>query len=90
MEHEEGEEELPTPRAEEVYTVDAAFVDLRNDSERQAYALINDRVFANTKEFDPDLHEKTGMDSKFDSIWQALGWKGFVPVQEIGSRPITI
>jgi hypothetical protein len=39
---EEGEEELPTPQAEEVYIVDAAFIDLRNDRERQAYALIKD------------------------------------------------
>jgi hypothetical protein len=30
------------------------------------------------------------MDYEFDSIWQALGWEGFVPVQEIGSRSITI
>ena len=83
---EEGEEELPTPQAEEVYAVDAAFIDLRSDHERQAYALIKDRVFANTKEFDPDLLEKTGMDSEFNSIWQALGLEDFVPVQEVGSR----
>jgi hypothetical protein len=30
------------------------------------------------------------MDSEFDSIWQALGWEGFVLVQEVGSRPTTI
>jgi hypothetical protein len=55
---EEGEEELPTPQANKVYTVDAAFIDLMSDRERQA-CLIKDRVFANTKEFDPDLLEKT-------------------------------
>ena len=87
---EEGEEELPTPQVEEVYAIDAAFIDLRSDRERQAYALIKDRVFANTKEFDPDLLEKTGMDSEFNSIWQDLGWEDFVPVQEVGSRPTTI
>jgi hypothetical protein len=75
---EEGEEELPTPQADEVYTVYAAFIDPRSDHERQAYALIKDRVFTNTKEFDSDLLEKTSMDSKFNSIWQALGWDDFV------------
>jgi hypothetical protein len=39
---EEGEEELLTPQVEEVYAVDAAFIDLRNDRERQACTLIKD------------------------------------------------
>jgi hypothetical protein len=87
---EEGEEKLPMLQAEELYVDDAAFIDLGNDHERQAYALIMDRVFANTKEFDLDLLEKIGMDSELHSIWQALGWEDFVPVQEVGSRPTTI
>jgi hypothetical protein len=80
----------PTPQAEGVYAVDAPFIDLRDEQVRQAYAILKDRVFSNTREFDPTLLERTGMDSEFDSIWQALGWEGFVPVQEIESRPITI
>jgi hypothetical protein len=63
-----------------VYAVDAPFIDFRDERERQAYAILKDRVLSNTKEFDPDLLEKIGMDSEFDSIWQALGWEGFVPV----------
>jgi hypothetical protein len=59
-----------------VYVVEAAFIDLRSDRERQAYTLIKDWVFANTKEFDQDLLEKIDMDYEFDSIWQALGWDG--------------
>jgi hypothetical protein len=86
----EGEEELRIPQADEVYAFETAFIDLKSDRERQAYALIKDRVFANTKEFDPDLFEKIGMDSEFNSIWQNLGWEEFVPVQEVGSRPTTI
>jgi hypothetical protein len=66
---EEGEEELPMPQAKEVYVVDVTFIDLRSDRVRQAYTLIKDRVFANTKEFDPDLLEKIGMDFGFHSIW---------------------
>jgi hypothetical protein len=30
------------------------------------------------------------MDSEFNSIWQALGWKEFDLVQEVGSRPTSI
>jgi hypothetical protein len=73
-----------------VYAVDTTFIDLRNDREKQAYTLIKNRVFTNTKEFDLDLLEKIGMDLEFDSIWQALGWEDFVLVQEVGSRPTTI
>jgi hypothetical protein len=92
MEHEEEEEEeeLPTPQAEGVYATNAPFINLRDELERQAYTILKDRVFSNTREFDPTLLENIGMDSEFDSIWQALGWEGFVSVQEIGSRPITI
>jgi hypothetical protein len=87
---EEEEEELCTLQAKGVDVVDAPFIDLRDEQERQAYAILKDRVFSNTREFDPTLLERTGMDFEFDSIWQALGWESFVPVQEIGSRPITI
>jgi hypothetical protein len=73
-------EELPTPQAERVYVADAPFIDLRDDRERQAYAILKDLVFSNMRGFDPTLLEKTGMDSEFDSIWQALGWEGFVLV----------
>jgi hypothetical protein len=37
-----GEEELPKPQADEVYVIDASFIDSRSDSERQAYALFKD------------------------------------------------
>jgi hypothetical protein len=78
------------PQAEGVYAADAPFIDLREDRERQAYAILKDRVFSNMREFDLTLLEKIGTDSQFDSICQALGWEGFLSVQEIGSRPITI
>ena len=91
MDHAEEEgEEQPTPQAMEVSAADAAFVNLQDDREKQAHAILKDRVFANTKEFDLTLLEKTGMDSKFDSIWHALGWEEFVPVQELDSQPLTI
>jgi hypothetical protein len=31
MEHEEEEEELPTPQAEEVYAIDVPFINLRDE-----------------------------------------------------------
>jgi hypothetical protein len=45
-------------QADEVYAVDAAFINLKSDRERQAYTLIKDRVFANTKEFHPNFVRK--------------------------------
>jgi hypothetical protein len=77
-------------QAEGVYVVDAPFIDLRDEWERQSYAILKDWVFSNMRELNPALLERTGMDFESDSIWQALGWKGFVPIQEIGSKPSTI
>ena len=86
---EEGEEQAE-PQVVEVSTIDAAFVDLQDGRERQAYAILKNRVFSNTKDFDSALLEKTGIYSEFASVWHALGWEEFVPVQELGSWPLTI
>ena len=40
--------------------------------------------------FDLDLLEKTGMDVDFARVWHAAGCDGFVPVEENGSRLLTI
>ena len=89
MDHYE-EEEQAEPQVVVVSAPDATFVDLRDDRERQAYALLKDQVFFNTMTFDSDLLEKIGMDSEFDSILHVLGWEGFVPIFELGSRLLTI
>ena len=34
--------------------------------------------------------QKTGMDIDFARVWHAVGWDGFVPVEENGSRLLTI
>jgi hypothetical protein len=68
------------PQSKRVYAVEAPFIDLKAERERQAYAILKDRVFSNTREFDLTLLERTDMDSEFDSIWKALGSEGFVPV----------
>jgi hypothetical protein len=54
------------------------------------YAILKDRVFAHTQDFDPTLLEKIGMDFEFASILYALGWEEFVPVTKLGSWPLTI
>jgi len=69
---------------------DAPYLDLQDDCEHQAYSMIKNRSFGHTKAFDSDLLEKTGMDVDFARVWHAVGWDDFVPVEENGSRLLTI
>ena len=86
------EEQAAEPQAEdmEIDDEDAPYLDLRSDRECQAYAMIKRRSFGHTRAFDPDLLEKTGMDVDFACVWYAVGWDGFAPVEENGSRLLTI
>ena len=78
MDHyEEEEEEQAEPQVVEVIATDVGFVDLRDDQERQAYALLKDRVFAHTKDFDSDFLKSTSMNVDFANIWHAIGWDTF-------------
>ena len=83
---EQIEEQAEEPQAEdmEIDEDDAPYLDLRDDSERQAYAMIRHRSFGHTRAFEPDLLEITGMDVV------PVGWDHFVPVEENGSRLLTI
>ena len=60
---EQFEEQAADPQAEdmEIDEDDAPYLDLRDDRERQAYAMIKNRNFGHTKAFDPNLLEKTGL-----------------------------
>ena len=89
---EQFEEQAAEPQAEdmEVDEDDAPYLNLRDDRERQAYAMIKNRSFGHTRAFDLDLLEKTGMDVDFAHVWHAVGWDGFVPVEENGSCLLTI
>ena len=58
--------------------------------ECQAYAMIKNRSFGHTRVFSLDLLEKTDMDVDFTRVWHAIGWDGFVPIEENGSRLLTI
>ncbi|RLM64730.1 hypothetical protein C2845_PM16G02610 [Panicum miliaceum] len=69
---------------------DAPYLDLQDNREKQAYAILKCWDFGHTKAFDPDLLEKTGMDVDFAHVWHAIGWDSFVHVEENGSRLLTI
>ena len=80
------------PQAEviEIDEDDAPCLNLRDARERQAYAIIKDRSFVHTRAFDSELLIKTGMYEDFANVWHAIGWSNFVPVEEYGSRLLTI
>jgi hypothetical protein len=96
MDYEEEQEEQAKVQAEppaenmEIDNDNAPYLDLRDNREMQAYAIHKRRDFGHTKAFDPDLLMKTGMDVDFARVWHAVGWDGFVPVEENGSRLLTI
>ena len=69
---------------------DAPYLDLRNNRKRQAYAMLKGRSFGHTRAFDPDLLEKIGIDIDFANVWHAVGWDGFMTVEENDSRLLTI
>ena len=89
---EQFEEQAAEPQAEdmEIDEDDAPYLDLQDDREHQAYAMIKNRSFGHTRAFDPNLLEKTGMDVDFARVWHAVGWDGFLPVEENGSHLLTI
>ena len=85
-------EQAAKPQAEdmEIDDEDTPYLDLRDDRERQAYAILKLQSFGHTKAFDPDLLEKTCMDIDFARVWHAIGWDGFVRIEEDASRLLTI
>ena len=91
-EEEQYEEMQADPQAEviEIDAEDAPYLDLRDDRERQGYAILKNRSFVHTRAFDPDLLIKIGMYEYFSNVWHAVGWDNFVPVEEYGSRLLTI
>ena len=91
-EEEQYEEMQAEPQAEmiEIDVEDAPYLDLRDDRERQGYAILKNRSFVHTQAFDPDLLIKTGMYEDFSNIWHEIGWENFDPVEEYGSRLLTI
>ena len=92
-EEEEQHEEVQAERQAEAMEIDeddAPYLDLRNDCERQGYAILKNRSFVHTRAFDPEFLIKTGMYEDFANVWHAIGWDNFVPIEEFGSRLLTI
>ena len=67
------------PQAEviEIDTEDAPYLDLRDDRERQGYAILKNKSFVHTRAFDPDLLIKIGMYEGFSNVWHEIGWDNF-------------
>ena len=91
-EEEQYEEMQAEPQAEiiEIDAEDAPYLDLRDDRERQGYSILKNQSFVHTRAFDPELLIKTGTYEDFANVWHAIGWDNIVPVEEYGSRLLTI
>jgi hypothetical protein len=73
-----------------VGSVTAPYLDLEGDWEIQAYNLVKSCVFIHTPTYDPNLLQKIGIDTEFTTIWRAVGWENVNPMDEMGSRHLTI
>ena len=71
---EQFEEQAAEPQAEdmEIDEDDAPYLDLCDDREHQAYAMMKHRSFSHTRAFNLDLLEKIGMDVDFARVWHAV------------------
>jgi hypothetical protein len=90
----EDEETTPTEAQKQEQPMevedDAPYLDLEGNREMQSYALIKDCEFIHMSTYDPDLHEKIGMDVEFTAIWKVVGWEDVAPFWEEGSHLLTI
>ena len=84
-EEEEQEQEQPMEEGD-----DDPHLDLEGTQETQVYNLIKNHEFVHTPAYDPDLLQKIGMDTEFTTIWKAVGWENVAPIDELGSRLLTI
>lgn len=87
--HEEGEPDAPQGQSR-IEDEDAPYLDLEGDREIQAYNHVKDRIFLHTPLYNPELLQKTGMESEFEIVWKAVGWETIDPMDEEGSRLLTI
>ena len=69
---------------------DDPHLDLEGEREMQAYNLIKNHKFVHMLAYHPDLLEKIGMDTEFATICKAIGWENIAPIEEKGSRLLTI
>ena len=84
-----GEEATPDVPAG-VYELDAPYLNLDNAQELEVYSRLKDRVFEHTTLYDTDLLNDIGISDDFNAIWRAVGWESIEPLDEEGSRLLTI
>ena len=89
---EQAESQAPEEQAEqqEEEAPDDSHIEFRGDREFLAYNILKNRTFGHMRVFDEDLLEKTGMDTKFASVWKAVGWSAFADISELESQDLTI
>lgn len=85
-----GDPEAEIPEERPALLITEEHLDIKDDREGQAIALMRERPFAHTRRFDPDFLEKIGMREEFASIFRTMGWLNFVEVDEPGSRLLTM
>lgn len=88
-EEEEGEA-AEEPQEQGIDEADQLFLSLTEGREMQAYYHLKDRLFLHTQVYESDLLRATGIDDDFETIWKAVGWEAIEPMDEEGSRLLTI
>jgi hypothetical protein len=63
---------------------------LRGDREKETHKKLKDRDFILTPAFDPALLQATCMNSKFDLIFNNIGWEDAWEIDEKGCKLLTI
>ena len=63
---------------------------LWDDREKNIYKKLKDQDFILTPTFDLALLQSTGMDSKFELIFKAVGWEDAWEIDESGCKLLTI
>jgi len=58
--------------------------------EKEVFQQLNNKDFIHTPTLDPILLQETGMDAKFDLIFQMVRWRNFWNITELGSRLLTL
>ena len=62
---------------------------LRGDMEKDIYKKLKTRRFVLTPAYDPAQLQATGMNTKFELIFKAVGWEDVWGINELGSKLLT-
>jgi len=63
---------------------------LKTHREKEVFQQLKNKDFIHTPTLDPIVLQETGMDIKFDLIFQMVGWTNFWDITEQGSRLLTL